>query len=101
MPALGTGGLKYPPRKVASATINAVNLHNEQFKESSIQTVNVVLLDDDKELIQVMDGWKWGRNGRQSFCRVKSNCFLHYYFGASPGLFSVDSEIIVQNLEEF
>ncbi|GFO07144.1 poly [ADP-ribose] polymerase [Plakobranchus ocellatus] len=52
VPALGTGGLNYPPEKVASATVDAVARHNLQFKDkSSIETVNIVLLDSDLELI--------------------------------------------------
>ncbi|GFO07147.1 poly [ADP-ribose] polymerase [Plakobranchus ocellatus] len=53
VPALGTGGLNYPPEKVASATVDAVALHNLQFKDkSSVESVNIVLLDSDIELIK-------------------------------------------------
>ena len=54
VPALGTGGLNYPPVEVAKATIEAVALHNLQYgEETSIEKVNIVLLDSDIELIKV------------------------------------------------
>ncbi|GFR58170.1 poly [ADP-ribose] polymerase [Elysia marginata] len=52
VPALGTGGLNYPPEKVANATAAAVALHNLQYPNTSIQTVNIVLWNDDAELIK-------------------------------------------------
>uniref|UniRef100_A0A0B7B2P6 Macro domain-containing protein n=1 Tax=Arion vulgaris TaxID=1028688 RepID=A0A0B7B2P6_9EUPU len=51
-PALGTGQ-GYPAEKVATCLLEAVVMHNYQYPETSLETVYIVLLDEDIELIKV------------------------------------------------